>query len=40
MEPGKITNLTALIKENNTANFVSTWKPFLDFVLEMEKIKF
>lgn len=37
MELVEMAKLTALIKEKNTANPVSIWKPLLNFVLEVEK---
>uniref|UniRef100_A0A8C5STB0 Uncharacterized protein n=1 Tax=Laticauda laticaudata TaxID=8630 RepID=A0A8C5STB0_LATLA len=36
MELAEMDKLTALIKEKKNT-FISTWKPLLDFVLEVEK---
>lgn len=37
MELAEMTKLTALIKEKKASNFISSWKPLLDIVLEIEK---
>lgn len=37
MELTEMAKLTALNKEKKASNFVSSWKPVLDFVLKVEE---